>query len=48
MRPDADTTSDNADETPPVAGSWRRLYAIVLVELAVLTIAFYALTRWAA
>jgi hypothetical protein len=32
---------------PPLLGTWRRLYLLVLGELAALVIGFYALTRWA-
>ena len=32
---------------PPVLGSWRNVYALVLVVLAVLIALFYALTLWA-
>lgn len=35
------------DDTPPLLGSWRALYALVLAELAALIGLFYALTRWA-
>ena len=35
------------DEAPPVLGSWRNVYALVLAVLAVLIALFYALTRWA-
>lgn len=34
------------DEPPPFLGSWRNVYRLVLGELAVLVILFYALTRW--
>jgi hypothetical protein len=34
-------------DPPPVLGSWRRIYVLVLAELAVLVVLFYALTRWA-
>jgi hypothetical protein len=36
-----------ADEPPPFLGTWKKVYAVVLVELAVLVAIFYALTRWA-
>lgn len=36
-----------AEEPPPFLGRWRNVYLLLLAELAVLTIAFYALTRWA-
>jgi hypothetical protein len=35
------------DEPPPFLGSWRNIYLFVLVELGVLVILFYAVTRWA-
>lgn len=34
-------------EPPPLLGSWRALYALVLAELAALVLGFYALTWWA-
>jgi hypothetical protein len=30
---------------PPVGGSWRRLYAVVLIALAVETLTFYWFTK---
>jgi hypothetical protein len=33
------------DEPPPILGSWPRLYAAVLVFLALLILLFYAFTR---
>jgi hypothetical protein len=36
-----------ADEPPPFLGRWRNVYAVVLIELAVTVLVFYALTRWA-
>lgn len=43
------TESDapEAEEAPPVGGTWRRLYWAVVIESSLLTAAFYALTRWA-
>ena len=35
------------DEPPPLLGSWRAIYALVLGELALLVVSLYALTRWA-
>jgi hypothetical protein len=35
------------DPPPPLLGSWRVLYLVVLAELAALVLGFYALTRWA-
>ena len=41
-------TPDPDDEVaPPLLGSWRNVYALVLVVLAVFIALFYALTRWA-
>ncbi len=34
------------EEPPPFLGSWRNVYLLLLGELAVLTVLFYALTRW--
>ena len=36
------------EEPPPVLGSWRALYLLLIVELALLTLAGYLLGRWAA
>lgn len=33
------------EEPPPVLGSWRRLYAAVLLFLAVQVVLYWALTR---
>ena len=33
------------EEPPPVGGSWRTLYAAVLLNLAVLVLLFYLFTR---
>jgi hypothetical protein len=35
------------EEPPPVLGSWRNLYTLLVVELAVITLLSYALERWA-
>jgi hypothetical protein len=32
---------------PPVLGSWRNVYLLVVGELAGLVVLFWALTRWA-
>ena len=34
-----------AEEPPPVGGSWRALYAVVLSTLAVLVVLFHLFTR---
>ena len=33
------------DDAPPLLGSWRNIYLFVLGTLAVLVVAFWALTR---
>ncbi len=38
---------DDPEEPPPLLGSWRNVYALIVVVLAVLIALFYALTRWA-
>lgn len=35
------------EEEPPVLGSWRNLYTLLVVELALITLLSYALERWA-
>jgi hypothetical protein len=46
QRVDAD--ADSPDAPPPILGSWRRAYALLVVELAVTVLALYALAWWAA
>jgi hypothetical protein len=36
---------DTFQESPPILTSWRRLYAVVLGELAALIILFYFFTK---
>jgi len=39
---------DRDEETePPLLSSWRNVYSLVVLVLAVLIALFYALTRWA-
>jgi hypothetical protein len=33
------------DEAPPFLGTWRRVYAAVLIYLCVIVLAFYLFTR---
>jgi hypothetical protein len=33
------------EEPPPVGGSWRNLYAVVLLNLAAFVVLFYLFTR---
>lgn len=37
--------SEEGEEPPPFLGSWRRLYAAVLLFLALQVLAYWALTR---
>jgi hypothetical protein len=37
--------SPSEEPPPPVGGSWRTLYAIVLANLAALVVLFYLFTR---
>jgi hypothetical protein len=34
-----------SEEPPPILGTWRRLYAAVIIYLAVLIVLFYVFTR---
>jgi hypothetical protein len=46
----ADTRAPRAGapaDPPPLLGSWRSLYLLLLAELAALVVLFYGLTRWA-
>ena len=36
------------EEPPPLLGSWRNVYAVVLLDLLVVVALLYALARWAA
>jgi hypothetical protein len=38
---------DAPEAPPPLLRSWRNLYLLLLTELGVLVLLFYALTRWA-
>jgi hypothetical protein len=37
--------NDEGEPPPPVGGSWRSLYAVVLINLAALVVLFYLFTR---
>jgi hypothetical protein len=37
----------DGDAPPPLLGSWRTIYLLLLGELALLVAGFYALSRWA-
>jgi hypothetical protein len=34
------------EEPPPLGGSWKTLYTVVLLNLAVLVVLFYLFTRY--
>lgn len=36
-----------ADEPPPILGSWRNIYLFLAGELAALVVSFYLIARWA-
>ncbi len=38
-------TAADGEEQPPIGGSWRVLYAVVIGNLALLILLFYAFTR---
>jgi hypothetical protein len=42
---DPDHNETRREEPPPVGGSWKTLYAVVLVTLAVLVVLFHLFTR---
>ena len=45
MQTDANDRERTDEGKPPLVSSWRRLYALVLVNLAVLIAVFYAFTK---
>lgn len=47
LDPDADEPAPRADldETPPLLGSWRNLYLLVLGSQGVVVLVFYLVTR---
>jgi hypothetical protein len=36
------------EQPPPLLGSWRNVYVVVIGELLLVVVLLYALTRWAA
>jgi hypothetical protein len=40
-----DRSGDDADDAPPVLGSWQRVYTFVLVVHVLLLIGFYLMSR---
>lgn len=47
MTNEAAPRAEEADAPPPLLGHWKNLYLLVLAELGVLVLLFYALTWWA-
>lgn len=45
MRETERPTAPDGEEQPPIGGSWRVLYAVVIGNLALLILLFYAFTR---
>lgn len=45
MRETAHPTPEDGEEKPPIGGSWRVLYAVVIGNLALLILLFYMFTR---
>jgi hypothetical protein len=45
MRKDVHPTTPDGEEPPPIVGSWRVIYAVVIGNLALLIILFYVFTR---
>lgn len=43
---DEQTERTTHEAPPPFGGSWKTLYTIVLINLAVLTLLFYLFTRY--
>jgi hypothetical protein len=40
-------TPAGPEEPPPILGSWRALYRVVLISLAATVLVLYAIARWA-
>jgi hypothetical protein len=38
---------ESFDEPPPILGSWRRLYWVLMIELVLITVLSYVLAQWA-
>jgi hypothetical protein len=43
---DETPTHSQTEEPPPIGGSWKTLYAVVLLNLAALVVLFYLFTRY--
>jgi len=37
--------SPESDEAPPFLGSWRRIYAVVILNIAILLVLFFLFSR---
>ncbi len=45
MRETEQPTAPDGEEPPPIGGSWRVLYAVVIGNLVLLILLFYAFTK---
>ncbi|HXV65510.1 MAG TPA: hypothetical protein VEK15_32740 [Vicinamibacteria bacterium] len=45
MRETKHPATPDGEEKPPIGGSWRVLYAVVIGNLALLIVLFYAFTK---
>jgi hypothetical protein len=43
---DPNERAPDEEQPPPLLGSWRKIYAVLVLELLAVTAALYALTRW--
>jgi hypothetical protein len=46
MIPDRPNGPEPEEQPPPLLGSWRNIYAVLVLELLGTTAVLYALTRW--
>ncbi len=42
----SDATNTDEEQPPPLLGSWRRIYAVLVIELLATAGVLYAVTRW--
>jgi len=40
------STDSSEQEQPPLLGSWRNIYVVLVVELLATTAVLYAMTKW--
>lgn len=46
MTPELPPVRPELDDAPPVLGSWRNIYLLVMGNLLLLIAVFWAITRW--